>query len=129
MCNLCNPLIQVSWNNLAVSHQYRTPDNQAGANFTIVRLTPTEIIIAPQNITISRASFDAAIHYLRHHNHYQNNPCRIASNNSPNLSGPLCSVARGANNNVRSINYILPVLAASNIVGINGRRPNTTWIL
>jgi len=95
----------------------------------ITQLNANQIEISPQNITVSRAALAEAVHYLRAHNHYAQNPCQIRSNNTPRLSGPLCSASRGVNANVRCINYILPLLSAADVVGISGQRPNTTWLL
>ena len=129
MCHLCNASVQTAWASLFVGQQYRTPDLRAGANFTIARVTPTAIEITPQSITVTRAAFQAAVHYLRSHKHAAANACPIGSSNSPLLSSPLCSAARHANASIRCINYVLPILAASHIVGIGGNRPNTTWLV
>ena len=129
MCNQRAQLTEKTWARLAVGQEYRTPDARAGANFTITNFNENLITIEPQNITISRAAFDATIGYLLTQNHYLPNPCKVQSSNSPQQSGPLCSTSRAVNNNIRCINYILPLLSAAAIVGIGSKRPNTTWLL
>jgi hypothetical protein len=128
MYDFCNQATEATWNRLAVDQQYQTPDTRSGVDFRIIELVNDHIGIAPQNIVIQRAALFAAVHHLYATNHYAHNPCRVQSNNDPLLSGPLCRVSRDANNNVRCINYILPLLSAGGVVDINGNRPNTTWL-
>ena len=129
MCVQCNPLIERAWDRLAVGQQYRTPDATVGVAFLITNLEADRIEIMPQNVTVTRAALGAAVHYLFTNNHYGSAPCQIRSNNDPEQSGPLCAASRIANNDVRCINYILPLLAAAAVVGINDQRPNSTWLL
>jgi len=128
MCNICEQQIEDMWGLLTIGQDFRTPDLQRGNNFHISNVEDTGITIMPQNISISRDAFKKAIHYLRSHEHYADNPCEIRSNNDSNLSGPLCKESREVNKNVRCINYILPILKKYGIVEIDGRRPNKTWL-
>lgn len=129
MCN--ENLLDNLWNQLNAHAAYNTPDNIRQTEFTIqaINQNPDSITISPQNITISKQAFLAALSHLTGNHHTQGNPCQIRSSNTPKKAGPLCQAARKVNNNVRCINYILPILAAAGIVGINGKRPNTTWLM
>ena len=129
MCNLCDHEIGEIWNNLLPNQIFRTPDTQKGVDFYLERIENDQLTINPQNTSISKAAFAVTLHYLRANRHDEHNPCEIRSSNDPASAGPLCLTARGANNNIRCINYILPILAQHHIVGINPRRPNTTWLL
>lgn len=129
MCNLCVDVVNGVWGNFPVGRNFRTPDASRGKDFEIAHVEDDRIIIAPQNIIIYREAFVRAIHYLRVHNHDINNPCEVRSNNDYNLAGPLCRASREANQNVRCINYVLPILSILGIVGIDENRPNTTWLI
>lgn len=129
MCNICEQQIEDVWSFMAIGQNFRTPDLQRGNNFHIANVEDNRIAIMPQNVSIYRDAFKRAIHYLRAHEYYADNPCEIRSNNDSNLSGPLCKESREGNENVRCINYILPILRTCGIVEIDGRRPNKTWLL
>lgn len=129
MCQVCENIINEVWKKISVGQRFRTPDLYKGADFTIKSKDKSSINIFPQNISISKAAFLKTIHYLRIENHDIDNPCEIRSSNDRKISGPLCVTARDENNNVRCINYILPILQKNVIVGINPIRPNTTWLL
>jgi hypothetical protein len=132
MCNVCTQNINAVFQNLAVGQEFRTPDNQKPANFTISTIDQNSVIILPQSngLAIRREAFEAALHYLVENNHIISHVCEIRSNNSRGDAGPLCRATRDQNSNIRCINYILPILAHNNLVGINGaRRPNTTWLI
>jgi len=129
MGQFCEKIVSDLWKKLQVSQQFRTPDLYKGKDFKIEAKSDTQIKIQPQKIVVSREAFSAAIHYLRENNHYMKTPCEIRSSNSAELSGPLCKAARQNNNNVRCINYILPIFQKNVIVGVNPVRPNTTWLL
>jgi len=128
MCRSCDVQIDGVWTHLGVGQSYETPDAIAHVPFAISRLDANSIQISPQGITITHDAFSDALHYLRANRHDQHNPCEIGSNDDPALAGPLCIAARARNANVRCINYILPILAVLDIVGIGSARPNTTWV-
>lgn len=110
----------------------RTPDNAAGVPFAIgdISADPIQIILnSGDDMSISRASFLAAYKYLRDHNHNSENPVEIRSSNDADSSGPLCSATREHNNDVRCINYIIPILSKFGLVGFSGERPNKCWFL
>jgi hypothetical protein len=129
MCHICENIINEVWRNISVGQRFRTPDLFKGVDFSIQLKNKDSISIVPQKISISRTAFLKAIHYLRVENHDIDNPCEIRSSNDRKNSGPLCVAARDEKNNVRCINYILPILQKNVIVGINPVRPNTTWLL
>lgn len=130
MCGSCDVRIDDVWLRLQPNQVYRTPDHAHGVMFTISQVLPTAITIAPQNIQINRGSFSDALHYLRENHHHTPNPCTIGSNDDPSLAGPLCRAARQSNHNqLRCINYILPVLQNHGLVGIGCAQPNTTWLV
>ena len=129
MCNDCERKIDEVWRELRSGQTFRTPDFLRGVNFFLNHINNDYWIINPQNIQISKEAFINTFHYLKSNDHYENNPCEIRSSNNPENAGPLCRTARRVNNNVRCINYILPILAEYEIVGINSNRPNKTWLL
>lgn len=129
MCQSCEDVVQDIWRQLEVGQVLRTPDIARGREFEVVEVRPRSISIASQGIEITRAAFVEAIHYLKSFQHEAGNPCAVGSSNIPVDSGPLCSVTRAVNNNVRCINYILPVLEAQGAVAIDHSRPNSTWFL
>jgi 2-polyprenyl-6-methoxyphenol hydroxylase-like FAD-dependent oxidoreductase len=136
MCNTCTQNINAVFQNLAVGQEFMTPDNQRPANFSISAIGQNSVTILPQNngLIITREAFESALHYLVENNHTVDHVCEIRSNNLRRDAGPLCIAARDQNRNVRCINYILPILAHNNLVGIDGTRSrahprNTTWLL
>jgi hypothetical protein len=130
MCHQCEATIRIVWGHLSVGQEYQTPDNRRGADFWIAQLTADRIRIRPQGIAVHREAFLATLHYLFENEHLEGNRCDIRSNNDPaaGLAGPLCRAARRRNTNVRCINYVLPILSEAGFVGIDGRRPNRTWL-
>jgi hypothetical protein len=128
MCVACENYVQTKWRELLVGQQFRTPDNLNGEPFHISNIDPTAIRIEPQAIGIAREAFIDTIHHLQQNGYFTGNPCAIGSSNTPAQSGPLCTASRQANDNVRCINYILPILADWGKVGIDGTRPNRTWL-
>ena len=129
MCQSCNIHIDGLWFHLALRQRYRTPDERKGVEFSIGKLETEHLIINPQCVRIKKASFAATLHYLRVNHHDERNPCPIESSNDPSSAGPLCRTARKENNNIRCINYILPILADYRIVGLKRGRPNMTWLI
>lgn len=129
MCQVCINTINGIWGGIIVGSSYKTPDNSKGKLFQITDRGPDAISIFPQKISISIESFIKALEFLVHNGHNINNPIEIGSSNDPNEAGPLCKAARSANNNTRCINYILPILASSNYVGLDGKIPNKVWYM
>jgi hypothetical protein len=129
MCRNCDAIIEELWQSLSEGQTYKTPDIYKGKIFTINFIEYNKIQISPQNISIYKKAFSVTLHYLIENDRNGNNPIEIRSNDDPEKSGPLCFEARRHNKDIRCINYILPMLCKNDIVGINGNRPNKTWIL
>lgn len=129
MCDHCEKITIKIWSKLEAGKRYRTPDLYKGKDFYIKEKTRHGIKIQPQNISITKEAFLAAVHYLIQNKHYFRNQCEIRSSNSRITAGPLCLTARDKNSNVRCINYILPILQAFQIVSIDPVRPNKTWLI
>ena len=129
MCISCATHIEDIWLELEEDQDYRTPDHNVGEVFSITEVNENNIRIKSQNIIISKKSFISALHYLRANHHGRTNPCEIRSNNDKKHAGPLCKVAHDENNNVRCINYILPILRNYGLVGISGNQPNSTRLV
>jgi len=129
MCERCQKIMNKVWPKLKIGRPYRTPDLYKGKDFYIEKKSSQKIKIAPQNISITKESFLAALHFLIQNEHYFKNQCEICSSNSRKTAGPLCRASRDKNSNVRCINYILPILQNSQIVGIDPVRPNKTWLI
>jgi hypothetical protein len=124
--------IESIWPKLTSGQDFRTPDLLRGAIFSISYINNDLLKIRTRNgsiVAVSKGAFVHTLHYLNSNGHNENNPCEIRSSQNPEDAGPLCRISRQANNNVRCINYILPILAEYNLVGINGNRPNTTWLI
>jgi len=125
----CEKIINKIWSKLEAGKRYRTPDLYKGKDFYIEEITGRGLNIVPQNISITKEAFLSALHYLIQNEHYFRNQCEIRSSNSRITAGPLCLTSRDDNSNVRCINYILPILQAFQIVGIDPVRPNKTWVI
>ena len=109
---------------------YRTPDDEKGAEFTVKESDEFWIRIETTGnslITIQRDSFVAAIRYLMLHGHLgedKSSPIGASIDNP----GPLDLETRGPSGGTMVIPYILPLLANLGVVGIDGSRPNKTWL-
>ena len=125
---VCEAAINQIWQRLEIGRRYQTPDNIKHAEFEIADINDQRILIAPQNIHINRRAFVATLDFLRSNNHSEDNPCIIGSSNDPKSSGELCTVSRSKNDNVRCINYILPILEEFKVVTTDGSRPNRVWL-
>lgn len=124
----CKKAISKVWENLKVGNKYITPDDIRGVAFTITKLENDKIGISPQSIPIKRNAFVETLYYLLSNGHTENNKCKIESNNIFELAGPLCRASRKENNNMRCINYIIPILKNNGVVEYSGKRPNETWL-
>ena len=129
MCEHCQKIMNKIWLKLKIGRRYRTPDLYKGKDFCIEEKSSISIKIKPQNISITKKSFLAVLHYLIQNEHHFKNQCEIRSSNSRKAAGPLCLASRDKNSNVRCINYILPILQNFQIVGIDPVRPNKTWLI
>ena len=110
----------------------KSPDNKVGVPFSISAVDPAHITInlnSGNQLQITTHTFSTAMFYLIRNDHNINHPINLESNDTPNLSGPLCLATRLANNNIRCINYIAPILAHFQFIGVSGARLNSCWYL
>lgn len=117
-------------NTLAINQAFTTPDISVGAQFRINKITQAEVRITLRSgniLTINRQAFFEANNFLQANNHDITNPVELGSSNSIIYAGPLCLATRAANNNIRCINYIIPILQFLEAAGFSGNRPNTCW--
>ena len=131
MNSLTNHLITSIWPEIAENGlEYKTPDDQLGSPFTVVGSDNSCIKIETAGgnpITIQRESFTAAIVYLLENGHLsKTKACAIGANIGD--PSPLDQATRVYSRGVMVISYIVPILAEAGVVGINGKRPNATWI-
>lgn len=109
---------------------YTTPDEMAGADFTVLDSDDSMIVIKTTGgtfIRIKRASFISAVFFLLSNGHVsQETSCRIGAN----ISQPagLDAATRDHPNGTMVVSYVIPILAGTGIVEINIRRPNSTWL-
>ncbi len=132
MCLYCEWAIDKMWLRLEKADSFRTPDFQASSKFSIFTKEASQLVVSTQggaNVSISKGSFVAALHYLFENDHHKDNKCEIAADNDDKKSGPLCLATRNKNNNIRCITYIVPVLQNNGLVGICSNRPNKVWYL
>ena len=132
MCQIFEDVLLEKLGLLQEGLQLRTPYNAIGQQFSITQVNQTTITITLASgnpLQISLAAFISAMYYLIRNGHDLTHPVDIASNNNARSSGPLCHVTRMQNNNIRCINYVLPVLESFGYVGISGQRPNSCWYI
>jgi len=127
---LSKQLVDSLWPVLAQKEAtYKTPDEQMGSEFTVKKSDESSIGIHTSGnslITIRRDSFIAAIRYLLLQGHVNaEKSCPIGA--SIDNSGPLARETSGPSGGTMVIPYILPILAATGVVGITGKRPNQVW--
>ena len=113
-----------------IGEKYKTPDDNKGVPFSIVKLGKASLTIETDkksSLKIPAEAFAAAIQYLIENGHYgKREACLIkASQTDP---GPLNKATRKFTNNTMNISYVLPILASTGVVCIDGKRKNKTWI-
>ena len=124
--------INAKFSDLKIETRLRTPDIASDKWFSITEIDLDKIKITLNSgspFNISKESFYKVMLYLIQNNHNYENSITINSDNNHQLAGPLCIAARKDNNNIRCINYILPILKEFGFVEILGTRPNTCWYL
>jgi len=131
MTTLIECILTSVWKALSeVGKTYDTPDLQNGSQFIVCDADINSITIKTTggaHISIDRAQFHEALKYLIENGHLgAGDPCKIeASRSKP---GHLNRATSSLRSGTVVISYILPMLASTEIVGIDGKRPNTTWI-
>jgi len=130
---LINAALDQRWSVLQIGLGLVTPDIASGSRFSLTSVNNNSVEITTNggtSITINRQAFFAALDYLVQNQHTANNPCQIGSNMNIGQAGPLCVATRNANGvNIMISSYTIPLLAAMNLVDIDGNRPNTTWLI
>ena len=119
------------WEGIAQDIPLRTPDKGRTASFTVTRRNATGLEVRTNKgntVRIRREAFCAVLRHLARDHHGLERPCVVAS--SYDVPGFLGFAAKQANDNAAVvITYILPILQDAGIVGIDGNRPNRTWLL
>lgn len=128
MCNACVKRLDKAWPSFKTGTNYMTPCYGASRPFHIQGVNQKTVRVNKMKVPIPWEAFLAVLNYLCVRGYACPHCCTILSNNSPRKDGPLSHVARLYTRNVRSINYILPILATAGIVGINGTRPTKTCL-
>lgn len=134
-----NKALDAAWKIICDSDQvFKTPDNARGVPFTVYKSNDGSVWIKTGkknnlSLRINKKAFFAALLYLKANQHGSDNKCEIASNTNPELAGPLCLATRKANTEdgslgLRVITYIAPMLAATDLISLNGERPNKVWL-
>lgn len=121
--------IDVIWEKIPAEGDYSTPDIQRSSPFKVTK-TSNEIIVETRGkskFSIPKEAFEAALRYLIENKHYdEKSACDInASKTDP---GPLNKATRIFTGDRMNISYVLPILASTGVVGINGSRKNKTWV-
>lgn len=133
---LINKALDAVWNEMcAPNRQYRTPDNQVGAEFSVAESDANSVLIQTGGgnpLRINKQAFFAALKYLDENQHGPKRRLRIDSDTNPEKAGPLCLETRRANNGgkdgPRVITYIAPMLTETGLVQVDGNRPNRVWL-
>jgi hypothetical protein len=131
MNQLINAALESRWKTIHQGLCLVTPDNAKGSQFYIEAVNASNIVIKTDGgtlITIKRNAFEETLRYLLEHKHTDQNRCPIGANKNNLNAGPLCIVARNTDGTM-IISYLLPILAEMNLVGIDGNRPNKTWLV
>ena len=120
------------WSQICEPRKLSTPDASTGRSFSVVNSDQSSVSISTEGgsaMRIQREAFLAALRYLASHQHNQNNPCEIRSNQLAEEAGPLCQATRAVNSGTRVINYIIPMLAITGLVEVRSSRPNAVWLV
>ncbi|NBV76180.1 MAG: hypothetical protein EBR59_09550 [Methylococcaceae bacterium] len=125
-------IIDALWSKICLPKQYQTPDGIDPSIFNVIGVNNNYLRVQTNGGTIlqiQKESFRAAIDYLIRHSHISyDSRCRIGAS-IPN-PGPLDAATRipVQANATMVITYVLPILAATGVLMIDGNRPNAVWI-
>ncbi len=127
MQNLSSIIIDGIWDEISQEGlKYTTPDDERGSDFTVEKSDATSISIlttGESSISIHRDSFIAAVRFLLEGGHVSpEKACRIGANKLD--PGELDKASRIHSGGTMVILYIVPILAATGIMGVSGERPN-----
>jgi hypothetical protein len=117
------------WRELPDLDVYSTPDMQNGSLFNSKTTTSGVEIETKEKskFSIPKEAFAAALRCLIENKHLdEESACDInASKSDP---GPLNKATRIFTGDRMNISYVLPILAATGVGCIDGRRKNKTWV-
>jgi hypothetical protein len=128
---LINTALSAVWPQICELRKLSTPDAAVGKSFTVVSFDQSSVDITTEGgspLRIQREAFLEPLLYLVEHQHGQDSPCEIRSNQLDKEAGPLCRATRAVNSGTRVINYIVPMLATTNLVAFRNSRPNAVWL-
>ncbi|MCX6960291.1 MAG: hypothetical protein NTW91_08440 [Verrucomicrobia bacterium] len=129
MKSLLGLLIETIWDEIPKVGAYTTPDIQKGSPFEAKRTSRLVTIETKRKskFSIPKEAFIAALRYLIEYKHLnEGSACEI--NASQTAPGPLNEATRKFTGDRMNISYVLPILASTGVVGIDGKRKNKTWI-
>jgi hypothetical protein len=132
MCTIIEEAISSKLQGLLVGLNLRTPDNAVGVPFSVIANNVDNVEVqlnSGNSMNICHSALFTTMLFLIRNGHDLLHPVNIESNDNPVLSGPLCTASRLQNNNIRCINYVLPILSHFGYVGISGTRPNSCWYI
>ena len=134
MKTLTQSLIDSLWDEIKTGSktEYRTPDNAKGNKFIVVGKTQSLLTVnvgTKTHIKIEKESFRRALEFLIRNN-CVSSVLGSEVGASKSHPGPLDLSTRisQSNKSLMLIPYILPILADTGILSINGARPNKVWI-
>ncbi|NIF27662.1 hypothetical protein F3J44_14930 [Pantoea sp. Tr-811] len=123
--------ISTLWPLISTLGTLRTPSGRSAFQVVKVGHEQLKVAFGKSQLSISRASFEAALNHLHANGHYAGHPCVIGADNEPAKAGPLCLASRrmpSGTYGARNITYILPILAHFGIAAIGEGKPSTVWL-
>jgi len=129
---LLDTALNAAWLKICEPRKLSTPDKTAGKSFSVVSSDQNSVEImtnGDSKILIQRAAILAALRYLIQHQHNQNNPCEIRSDQNLEKAGELCKITSEKNSGTLVITYIVPMLASAGLANFSGDRPNKVWLV
>lgn len=112
------------------SKEFKTPAERS--TFNVVETNQDGLTIRTSGgspVPVTKDAFESALAYLLSHAHFDHTrPCEIRSNKDYEMAGPLCRSTREPKGTM-TITYILPILEAMGLVGIDPSIPSSTWPL
>ncbi|HGA2318628.1 TPA: hypothetical protein ACIRVE_003209 [Pseudomonas putida] len=124
--------------NRLVGNELLTPYTPKNSWFRVEAVDDTGVSIRTLDggsvFRLRREAFQQTLDYLLDREHLgEDRAIVIASNTAPDTAGPLCKAARqqpDGSLGIRVITYILPILEACQVVGIQRlQKPTTTWLI
>jgi len=125
-------VVEAIWPKIAKTGHYRTPDKKKGAAFDVIASTEDCLTVQTgrgASIVIQKESFRATLEYLIKRTHTaEDRRCEVrASKSDPGLLD-LATRDPAHARATMVIPYVLPILAATGVIVIDGNRPNAVWL-